>query len=98
MNTEQFRWIDDNYENDQLEFCSVYIVVEDRIDIATQSNPTTIGVVVGSLDLDQSWATVQISGRVEVYRTNYKPKRWILLRENVKTGPYGPVDEYFIGH
>lgn len=98
MATEQFRWIDDNYENDQLEFCSVYIVVEDRIDISTQSNSTTIGVIIGSLDLDQAWATVRISGRVEVYRSNYKPNSWILLRENVKTGPYGPVDEYFIRH
>lgn len=96
MTTEQFRWIDDNHENDQLEFCSVCIAAEDRIDIATQSNSATIGVVVGSLDSDPAWATVKISGRVEVYRSNYKPNSWILLKENVNTGPHGPVDEYFI--
>lgn len=95
MTTEQFRWIDDNPETDSCEYCSVCIV-GDRIDISTQPNNTTIGAVVGSLDFDPAWATVQISGRVEVYRSNYKPSSWILLRENTKTGPHGPVDEYFI--
>lgn len=95
MSTEQFRWIDDNPESDSCEYCSVCIV-GDRIDISTQPNSTTIGVVTGALDLDPSWATIQIAGRAQVYRSNFKPDNWILLRTDVQTGPHGPLDEYFI--
>lgn len=95
MSTEQFRWIDDNPESDSCEYCSVCIV-NDRIDISTQPNSTTIGAVTGALDFDPSWATIQIAGRVQVYRSNFKPDSWILLGTDVKTGPHGPVDEYFI--
>lgn len=95
MHTEQFRWIDDNPEKDTGEYCSV-CVVEDRIDVATQISDLTIGVVVGSLDSNPAWATVQCLGRAEVYRSNYKPPNWVLLRASTRIGPHGPVDEYFI--
>lgn len=95
MSTEQFRWIDDNPESDSCEYCSVCIV-GNRIDISTQPNNTTIGVVTAPMDFDPTWATIQISGRARVYRSNFKPNNWILLRADVQTGPYGPIDEYFI--
>lgn len=95
MSTEQFRWIDDNPEKDSCEYCSVCLV-GDRIDISSKPNDVTIGVVTSPADFDHAWATVQIDGRSLVYRTNYKPPRWILLRENVEIGPHGPLDEYFI--
>lgn len=95
MSTEQFRWIDDNPERDTCNFCSVKLV-GDRIDISTSPNNTTIGVVTSPMDFDPCWATIQTTGRALVYRTNYKPDNWILLRENVGIEKYGPVDEYFI--
>ncbi len=96
MHTEQFRWIDDNPEQDSCEFCSVRLV-GDRIEISTSPNDTTIGVVTSPLDYEtHTWATVQITGRALVYRTNYKPDSWILLRKDVAVEKHGPVDEYFI--
>lgn len=95
MSHEQFRWIDDNPDKDDCEFCSVY-VIEDRIAISIDPNNTTIGVISAPMDFDPAWATVQTSGRTLVYRTNYKPPQWILLRRDVKFGLHGPLDEYFI--
>ena len=95
MSTDQFRWIDDNPEKDSCEYCSVYLI-QDRIAISTKPNETTIGVVTAPMDFDPAWATVQLNGRAFVYRTNYKPPNWILMQENVKQGPHGPLDEYLI--
>ena len=95
VSVEQFRWIDDNPESDACEYCSVCLI-EDRIAISTRPNDATIGVVTTPMDSDPSWATVQLNGRALVYRSNYKPPSWILIKENVKQGPYGPLDEYFI--
>lgn len=96
MNTEQFRWIDDNFDKDDRRGFTVRLV-EDRVDLAF-SNSVVIGVVVDSLDPlnDHTWATIQISGRAFVYKTAYIDPRWILIRSNCVSGLYGPMDEYLI--
>lgn len=96
MNTEQFRWIDDNFENDNRLGLTVTLV-DDRVDLAFEPS-TVIGVVADSIDPlnDKTWATIQLSGRAFVYKSAFKDPRWILLRENFCQGPYGPMDEYLI--
>lgn len=96
MHTEQFRWLDDNFDHDSRIGFTV-TVIGDRVDLAF-SNSTVIGVVVDSIDPlnDHAWATIQLGGRALVYKSAQVDPRWILLTENCTDGPHGSMDEYLI--
>jgi hypothetical protein len=96
MNTEQFEWLEDNSSRDDLSGFVVHLV-GDKIDFAWEFKDTIIGVSIDPIDpLSANWGTVQLSGRVHVYQSCYKPSTWILIRNNSGTGPQGPMDEYLI--
>ena len=78
MNTEQFQWLDGNPGKDDCRGFAVKLV-EDKIDFLFADDyklahdKRLAGVVVDSLDpMDKSWATVQLTGRVNIYRTSAK--------------------------
>ena len=101
MNTEQFQWVDGNPDKDDCRGFAVRLV-EDKIDFLFAEDyklahdKRLIGVITDNLDADPKWATVQLSGRVRVYRSSAKSSSWVLLKQYVEEGPHGPMDEYFI--
>jgi hypothetical protein len=96
MSTEQFKWIDGNFDKDDRRGFTVTLV-NDCVDLAF-SNSAVIGVVVDSIDPlnDPAWATIQLSGRAFVYKSAHVDPRWILLRSNCIDGFHGPMDEYLV--